>query len=171
MRSVKIISTLLYYLFKFVAIGYIVTAIYTLINCLFQAPFFEKIDNNRFAINFPFSSKHFLLGSEFTFEYVAEMVLGITLYGVFFYFLSGVFNAFKQEKLFTHFGIRNLKQFYIYNLFVYPFFVVIWSIITVEDFPFFAMIVAHFIMGLFIFFMNAIFEQGVKIQNEQDLFI
>lgn len=171
MRSVKIISSVLYYLFKFVAIGYLATAFYTLVNCIFQAPFFEKIENNRFAINFPFSSKHFLLGSEFTTEYVAEMVLGITLYGVFFLVLSGVFNAFKQQKMFTHFGIKNLKQFYIFNLFVYPVSVIIWSVITVEDFPFLAMIIAHLIMGLFVFFMNAIFEQGVKLQNEQDLFI
>ena len=171
MRSVKIISSVLYYLFKFVAIGYLATAFYTLINCIFQAPFFEKLESNRFAVNFPFSSKHFLLGSEFTTEYVAEMVLGITLYGVFFFVLSGVFNAFKQEKLFTHFGIKNLKRFYIFNLFAYPISVIIWSVITVEDFPFLAMIIAHLIMGLFVFFMNAIFEQGVKLQNEQDLFI
>ncbi len=171
MKSVKIIASVLYYLFKILALGYLVTALYTLINCSFQAPFFEKLENNRFAVNFPFSSKHFLLGSEFTTQYVSEMVLGIALYGAFFCVLSDVFNAFKQEKLFTHFGIKKLKRFYIFNLIIYPVFAIIWSVITVEDFPFLAMIVAHLIMGLFIFFMNAIFEQGVKLQNEQDLFI
>lgn len=171
MKSVKIIASVLHYAFKIIAFGYVVTAFYTLISCILQTSSFEQLEGNRFAINFPFSSKHFLLGSEFTVEYVSEMVLGITLYGVFFWVLSGVFNAFKQEKLFTHFGIKKLKQFYIFNLFIYPICTIIWSFITVEDFPFLGMIVAHLIMGLFIFFMSAIFQQGVKLQNEQDLFI
>lgn len=171
MKSVKIIASVLYYVFKIIAFGYLITAFYTFVNCIFEAPFFEKLENNRFAINYPFSSKHFLLGSEFSTEYISEMVIGIGLYGVFFYLLSGVFNAFRQEKLFTHFGIRNLKHFYIFNLIAYPILAIVWSVISVEDFPFFAMIMSHLIMGLFIFFMNAIFEQGVKLQNEQDLFI
>ncbi|MBK9734100.1 MAG: DUF2975 domain-containing protein [Saprospiraceae bacterium] len=171
MKSIKIISSILYYAVKIIAIGYLSTAVYILINCLFEGPFFEKLENNRFAINFPFTSKHFLLGSEYTTAYVAEMVLGIALYGFFFYLLSGVFNAFKQKKLFTDFGIKKLKHFYIFNLAVYPILAIFWSFISVEDFPFIAMIIAHLIMGFFIFFMNAIFEQGYKLQNEQDLFI
>lgn len=171
MKFVKTISSILYFIVKIISFGYLLTAFYVLINCAFKAPFFEILENNRFAVNFPFTTKHFLLGSEYTFEYVSEMVLGIGLYGAFFYVLSGVFNAFRQEKLFTHFGIKNLKYFYVFNLLFYPFFAIIWSLISVEDFPFFAMITAHLIMGVFIFFMNAIFEQGVKLQNEQDLFI
>lgn len=171
MKLVKITASVFYYLVRVIAIGYLVTAFYTLIICTLKGPFFEKLENNRFAINFPFTSKHFLLGSEFTIKYVAEMVFGIALYGVFFYLLSGVFNAFKQKRLFTHFGIKNLKRFYIFNLLVYPVFTIIWSAISVEDFPFFGMVVAHLIMGIFIFFINAIFEQGVQLQDEQDLFI
>ena len=106
MKNVKFIAYPLYYLFKIVAICYLATAFYTLINCTFQAPFFEKLENNRFAINFPFSSTHFLLGSEFSIECVAEMVLCIALYGAFFYALCGVFKAFMQEKLFTHIGSK-----------------------------------------------------------------
>lgn len=171
MKSIKIISSILYYAVKIIAIGYLTTAVYTLTNCIFEGPFFEKLEDNRFALNFPFTSKHFLLGSEFTVDYVTEMVLGIALYGVFFYVLSDVFNAFKQDKLFTNFGIKKLTYFYIFNLIVYPILVIFWSMISIEDFPFIAMIIAHLIMGFFIFFMNAIFKQGVQLQNEQDLFI
>lgn len=171
MKNIKIIASVLHYVFIIVAFGYIITALYALLNCAFEAPFFEKLANNRFAINFPFSTKHFLLGSEFSIKYVAEMVLGIALYGIFFYVLSGVFNAFMQQKLFTHHGIKNLKRFYIFNLIIYPIFVLIWYLLSVEDFPFIGMIVAHAIMGFFILFLSAIFEQGVKLQNEQDLFI
>lgn len=171
MKAVKLLSSFLYYIVKVIAFGYLFTAFYTLINCTFEGPFFEKLQNNRFAVNYPFTSKHFLLGSELTSNYVAEMVLGISLYGIFFYVLSGVFNAFRQDKLFTPFGVSNLKRFYRFNLILYPVLAILWSIISMEDFPFFAMIIAHLIMGLFIFFMNAIFEQGLKLQNEQDLFI
>ena len=171
MKSVKFVSSLLYHLFKLVAFLYLLTAVYVLINCSFEGPFFEKLDNNRFAISYPFSNKHFLLGSEYTVRYVTEMVLGLSLYAVFFFVLSGVFAAFKQEKLFTHVGIKNLRRFYQFNLMVYPVAMIVWSMFSREDFPYIAMLLAHLIMGVFIYFMCAIFEQGVKLQNEQDLFV
>ena len=171
MKLVRIIAALLYVLARITAFFYLLTAIYTLINCVFEGPFFEKIENNRFAINFPFTSRHFLLGSEYTLAYVSEMVLGLTLYGLFFVVLSNVFKAFKQERLFTKEGLKNLKGFYQFNLVLYPVAIIIWSLFSIEDFPFFAMIIAHAIMGIFIFFMAAIFEQGVNLQNEQDLYI
>lgn len=171
MKLVRSLSAVFFYLFKFIGICYLATALYALINCLFRGPFFEIIENDRFAINYPFSTKHFLLGTEFTVSYVAELVSGIAIYGIFFLMLSGVFNAFRQKRLFTHVGIKNLKRFYIFNLIIYPVLVILWSMISIEDFPFVAMIVAHAIMGIFIFFISAIFEQGVKLQTEQDLFI
>jgi len=171
MKSVKRIATFLDKIVKIVAIGYLITAIYTLINCLFKGPFFETLEKNRFAINFPFTQVHFLQGSEYSFEYVAEMVIGIGLYGLFFWVLSNVFKTFKQERLFTQNGLSYLKQFYLFNLIMYPIFAIIWAFISQEDFPFFAMILAHAIMGIFIYFMAAIFKQGVNLQDEQDLYI
>ena len=171
MKLVRSISSVFFYVFKLIGIGYLATALYTLINCLFKGPFFEELEKNRFAINFPFSNRHFLLGTEYSVKYVAEMVLGIAVYGIFFLTLSGVFNAFRQKKLFTHVGIKNLRRFYIFNLLLYPVLAIVWSLVSIEDFPFVAMIVAHAIMGIFVFFIYAIFQQGVKLQNEQDLFI
>lgn len=171
MKSVKIIASILEKIVKLIALGYLLTALYTLINCSFRAPFFEILDSNRFAINFPFTKQHFLLGSQYTFAYVTEMVLGIGVYGLFFWVLGNVFKAFKQERLFTKNGLTYLKQFYWFNLGLYPVIAVVWSMISEEDFPFIAMIIAHSIMGVFIYFMSAIFEQGVNLQNEQDLYI
>lgn len=171
MKLVRIIASFLFVIARITSFFYLVTAIYALVNCVFEGPFFERIEINRFAINFPFTRQHFLLGSEYTLEYVSEMVLGLALYGVFFLVLSNVFNAFRQERLFTKNGLKNLKQFYQFNLLLYPFLAIIWSLFSIEDFPFFAMIVAHAIMGIFIFFMAAIFEKGVNLQNEQDLYI
>ena len=171
MKLVRIIASYLHIVVKIVAVAYLLTTFYTLINCVFEGPFFERMEENRFAIKFPFTNQHFLLGSEFTLEYVSEMVLGLALYGLFFWVLGNVFKTFKQERLFTHDGLRNLKQFYQFNLLLYPIAAILWSVISIEDFPFFAMIVAHAIMGVFIFFMAAIFQQGVSLQNEQDLYI
>ncbi len=171
MKPVRIIASFLFVVGRITAFFYLLTAIYTLINCLFEGPFFEIMENNRFAINFPFTTQHFLLGSEYSWEYVAEMVLGLAVYGLFFLVLSNVFKTFKQERLFTKEGLKNLKHFYQFNLLFYPILTILWSFISVEDFPFFAMIVAHAIMGVFIFFMAAIFQQGVNLQHEQDLYI
>lgn len=171
MKVVRIIASFLYVVTKIVAFFYLLVAIYALINCVFEGPFFEIMEKNRYAINFPFTKQHFLLGSEYTVAYVSEMVLGLALYGLFFLVLSSVFKTFKQERLFTVDGLKNLKHFYQFNLIFYPISAIIWSLFSVEDFPFFAMIVAHAIMGIFIFFMAAIFQQGVNLQNEQDLYI
>lgn len=171
MKVVRIIASFLYVLVRIASFFYLITALYALVTCVFQGPFFEKTELNRFAINFPFTEQHFLLGSEYTLAYVAEMVLGLALYGLFFWVLSNVFRTFKQERLFTKDGLKNLKQFYQFNLLLYPLLTIFWSLFSVEDFPFFAMIVAHAIMGIFIFFMAAIFQQGVNLQSEQDLYI
>lgn len=171
MKPVRIIASFLFVVGRIAAFFYLLTAIYTLINCLFEGPFFEIMENNRFAINFPFTRQHFLLGSEYSWKYVTEMILGLAVYGLFFLVLSNVFKTFKQERLFTKDGLKNLKQFYQFNLLLYPVVTIVWSLFSFEDFPFFAMIVAHGIMGIFIFFMAAIFQQGVNLQNEQDLYI
>jgi len=67
----------------------------------------------------------------------------LALYGFFFLVLIIVFKTFKQERLFTVVGLKNLKYFYQFNLILYQISAIIWSWFSVEDFPFFAMIVSH----------------------------
>jgi hypothetical protein len=95
----------------------------------------------------------------------------ILFYGLFFWLLSNVFKTFRQKKLFTAQGVRNMKFFYIMNLFVCPVLFSILSINSIEDYPYFAMIIGHAILGVLVFFIAAIFEQGVNLQKDQDLFI
>lgn len=171
MKTTRLISSFLYFVAIILAIGYISTSIYILISTMFKLPSFELIEKNRFAINFPFSSTHFLLGSEYSFQYISEMVLSIGFYGIFFYLLGKVFFTFKQEKLFTTTGVNNLSRFYIFNLLIAPIVLVVLAIISIEDLPYIGMIVAHFIFGIFALFIAAIFRQGLNLQNEQDLFI
>nr|WP_294936958.1 DUF2975 domain-containing protein [uncultured Flavobacterium sp.] len=171
MKLVRIISTILFFLSRILAIAYILTALHLFVSVVFKLPTFELMENNRFVIQYPFTEKSFLLGSEYTFSYVTEMVLIIAFYGLFFWLLGNVFQTFRQVPLFTKQGIRNLKLFYITNLVVSPILFGLLSGFSNEDMPFLAMIVAHAIIGIFAYFLMAIFNEGVGLQNEQDLYI
>lgn len=171
MKLVRFISTILFYLARILAIGYLLTTLHLFISVVFKLSTFQLLENNRFAICYPFTDKKFLLGSEYTFSYVAEMVLTIGFYGLFFWLLSNVFQTFRQQPLFTKQGIRNLKAFYVVNLVISPLLFGFLSVFSNEDLPFFAMIVAHAIIGIFAYFLTAIFNEGVGLQNEQDLYI
>lgn len=171
MKTTRFISSILYFVTFILAIGYVATSFYLLISTWFKLPSFKIIENNRFVIYYPFTEKPFLLGSEYTLQYVFEMILVIGFYGVFFLLLNKVFFTFKQEKLFTLHGVRNLSKFYIFNLFIAPVILMMLAVISNEDLPYIGMIIAHLIFGIFALFIAAIFRQGLNLQNEQDLFI
>jgi DUF2975 family protein len=171
MKLVRIISAILFYLSRILAIAYILTALHLFVSVVFKLPTFEVLENGRFVIQYPFTEKNFLLGSEYTWEYVSEMVAIIGFYGLFFWLLGNVFQTFRQVPLFTKRGIRNLKLFYIINLAVSPIMFGFLSGFSHEDMPFLVMIVAHAIIGVFAFFITAIFNEGVGLQSEQDLYI
>jgi len=171
MKLVRYISTVAFYLTRLIAAGYILTALYIILCVVFNLPTLQHLTDNRFAICYPFTSEHFLLGAEYTAAYIAEMVLLIFLYGVFFALLSNVFKSFRPQKIFTIQGIRHLQWFYLINLLLFPLVFLILGIYSIEDYPYVAMITAHCIMGIFALFIAAIFEQGVNLQNDQDLII
>jgi len=172
MKLVRHISTLLRYVAILLAGVYWLTCIYMIISVVFRLPSFALQPENRFVIYYPFTQVRFLLGSNFTFNYVAEMSLVMLLYGLFFYLLANVFKAFRQKKLFTQYGIRQLKFFYLYN-FIHPLILVLAFnfFATGEDYPAGFIVMAHFIIGIFAYFIMAIFKEGAGLQNEQDLFI
>ena len=171
MKLVRFISTILFYLARILAIGYLLTAFHLFVSVVFKLPTFKLMEHNRFAIYYPFTEKKFLLGSEYTFSYVTEMVLIIGFYGLFFWMLGSVFQTFRQKPLFTKNGIRNLKIFCIVNLIISPVLFGLLSVFSTEDMPFFPMITAHGIIGVFAYFLTAIFREGVGLQDEQDLYI
>jgi len=171
MKLVRYISTVAFYLTRLIAAGYILTALYIILCVAFNLHTLQHLPDNRFAICYPFTSEHFLLGAEYTAGYIVEMVLLIFLYGVFFALLSNVFKSFRPQKIFTIQGIRHLQWFYLINLLLFPLVFIIFGIYSIEDYPYVAMITAHCIMGIFALFIAAIFEQGVNLQNDQDLII
>ncbi|MCU0340249.1 MAG: DUF2975 domain-containing protein [Spirosomaceae bacterium] len=127
--------------------------------------------NTRFKICYPFTQKPFLLGI-YEPNYIAfGFLIPIALYGLFFWLLSNFFKAFAQKKLFTSENYHSLRRFYVANLIlpittliVASFFIEIEEIAEV-------MVAFHVLLGIFTYFIAAIFHQGLSLQKEQDLFI
>jgi len=171
MKLVRLISAVAFYLTRILSAGYLLTALHLLLSAVFKLPSFKLLPANRFVIYYPLSNKPFLLGSAFTRSYVAEMFLLILFYSIFFWLLSNIFKTFRQTRLFTVKGVLHLKQFYITNLLICPMLFLILSMYSTEDYPYGVMGTAHGIMGIFALFIAAIFQQGVNLQNDQDLII
>jgi hypothetical protein len=92
-------------------------------------------------------------------------------YGVFAWLISDVFKVYLQPVLFTAKAVRKLKVFYLFNFFA-PVLFLIGAVLFAEEIKDIVIIsILHFIIGIFVFFMAAIFQQGVSLQTEQDLTI
>jgi hypothetical protein len=172
MKSVRIIANILYYLTRVAAILYLITAAYSLLVVLLNAAGANapmEAGNGQFRIYYPFTTTTFLLGDD-TGSYLTMMILVISFYGVFLWLLSNVFNTFRQQKLFTAKSVMRLSRFYVTNLTV-PLICLIAALLfyheAVSDVLMLTFL--HIIIGIFAFFMAAIFRQGLVLQEEQDL--
>jgi hypothetical protein len=172
MKSVRIVANILFYLTRVAAIIYVITAVYTTAVVLLYvsgaaAPM--NVENGAFEIYYPFTTAPFLLG-DYTNSFLTMMILLISFYALFLWLLSNVFNTFRQTKLFTPAGVRRLSRFYVTNLTV-PIISLIAAVLfyhdAVNDIA--AISFLHIIIGVFAFFMAAIFKQGLVLQEEQDL--
>lgn len=174
MKKVKSIAFFLYYLTGILAGLVLTTAIYaTVVVSVYthtQHSYLIPMEvfDDHFTIFYPFSHKPFLLG-EYSSEYLIISLVIVVLYGIFLWLLSNVFRSFTQQKLFTPKSITRLSAFYIYN-FVAP----VACIIVVVSFgaqinDALVLTFLHFMIGVFAYFMAAIFKQGVLLQEEQDL--
>jgi|APTNR8051073442_1049403.scaffolds.fasta_scaffold01243_13 hypothetical protein len=171
MKLVRLLSSILFYLTRVLAWGYTATTLYAGVVLFFEPAALRLTESGtRFEILYPFTGTPFLLGDYHT-VYFIEMLLGIGLYGLFFWLLSNVFNTFRQEKLFTPSGITRLTRFYVANLTVPSLVLVLLSFISQGNKAMIIIIALHAILGVFAYFMAAIFKQGVSLQNEQDLYI
>lgn len=172
MNKVKIISTVLFYITRFFAILYLVTTLYSLISLITEWCFITKENGLYFSICYPFTETPFLNGENNWAYKVFNFLIPIGLYGAFFLLVSNVFNAFRQPRLFTKYGVDQLRRFYLAN-FTLPWIAILLASIFagkieegLEMVP-----VIHFFLGVFTYFLAAIFKQGLQIQNEQDLII
>lgn len=156
---------------RIVAIGYLVTALYSVL-CLATHMFVTSYGEGKFVhINFPFSQRPLLNVDNNAAYIIFSFLLPITLYGIFFWLVANLFAVFSKPKLFTKPNLLQLKKFYLFNWFV-PFPVLIISSFFVEtESIVWLLATIHGILGVFAWMVAAIFKQGLQLQNEQDLFI
>lgn len=176
MNTVRLIARTLFILVRIASLGYLITAIYAAFTLLLQwlgassAAAFIHLSNGgtRFEILFPFTNEPFLLGYYHVW-FVAKMLTLVASYGIFFWLLSNVFHTFKQQPLFTKQAVERLTVFTITN-FILPC-SIIWVIFNNDGDAAIAITALHIILGIFSYFMAAIFQQGFSLQREQDLII
>jgi len=171
MRQVRLIASALFYITRLPAIAYLATALHAAIALVFNTSSLSIIDDGKyFVINYPFTQNRFLLGDYDRF-YIIEMISFLALYGIFFWLLGNIFKTYMEKKLFTPKGVKRLKTFYLVNFLAPLPFLILHITISYEVGTLFIITVLHGVLGVFAYFMAAIFTQGLKLQNEQDLFI
>jgi len=170
MIQVRIVATALYYLTRLLAIAYFATAAHSAISFLSGAALRFTNDGKYFEVLLPFSTQPYLRGDNNTW-YIIEMIAFMGLYGLFFWLVGNIFKTFREKKLLTVKGVRRLKIFYLLNFLAPLPFLVLHFAFSYEVSIIVILTVLHAVLGVFAYFMAAIFRQGLKLQNEQDLFI
>jgi len=172
MKKVRLLATALFYITRAAAIPYLLTAFYCIFCFVFQTGGLEYTESGEhFVIYYPFTKTRFLLGDSTGFYYIFEMIALIGLYGVFFWLLGNVFDAFRQSKLFTEKNVKRLRLFYTLNFTVPLPFLIAHLCYSYEVAILISLTLLHFVIGIFAYFMAVIFEQGLNLQTEQDLYI
>ncbi|MCK7590613.1 DUF2975 domain-containing protein [Subsaxibacter sp. CAU 1640] len=169
MKKTKVISKILFYLTRGLAWVYILTAVYGGISWFTNTN--STIEQDRMIIQYPFTDSSFLILDNHLTYVLFSFLLPVVAYALFFWLLSNAFRVFYQDKLFVRENIVHLQRFYSANIFL-PIVLVAFSsfFITVES-EMFLIVILHLFLGVFAFFMSEIFNQGLNLQNEQDLYI
>lgn len=170
MNSVKVTAKILLHLSRLLSCLYFIIFIYALISLVGRAGSVSVHDaNQQFTIYLPFTRIPFLLGFYNPLYIWLEFLPLFILYALFFLMLSYVFEAFTQNRLFTLRGYNYLRIFYWANLTVPVVVLLLAELLSEASFDAWNIVGLHVLLGIFIFFMAAIFNQGLKLQDEQDL--
>lgn len=174
MKTVRLIASILYYISRIISVVVLSITLYALvIIILYQAnpslslPF-QILDDGSFQLFLPFTHTTFLLG-DYTSSYLVSYLLILAFYGLFLWLLADVFKTFKQTRLFTPNGVLRLSRFYITNLIVPFVFILLLIVFGNELMDIVRITLLHLVIGVFAYFMAAIFKQGLVLQEEQDL--
>jgi hypothetical protein len=171
MRAVKIVSRILFYISRLLCLLYFGMALQSLISLSTGWSLLFKDGKKYFKVCLPFTQHPYLVG-DYNIPYIIfDFLLPLSLYGLFFLLLGNVFKVFFQPKLFTRYGVKQLKLFYICNFVLPATALLLAGLFTEIDDIAAPLVFFHFILGIFAFFLAAIFTQGLHLQNEQDLFI
>lgn len=172
MKPVRFVARVLYYVSLVLCFFYTVAGLYVLYATTTKSPTSFKLidDGKRFVVSAPFGDRPYFIGDNYT-GYMVQMISLLLLYGLFFWLLSQVFKTFTQKKLFTQAGINHLQRFYLANLIIPGVAYILLWLVKEEAEDVFMLVMLHAIIGVFAYFIAAIFKQGVLLQNEQDLYI
>ncbi|MCC8407834.1 DUF2975 domain-containing protein [Mucilaginibacter sp. UR6-1] len=170
MKTVRLIAKILSAISKILAAGYFLSFLLSVI-ALSTGWCLNLIEhNNRFEICYPFTRTPYLLG-EYNEGYIIMFLLLLGLYALFFFLVGKVFSVFTKPRLFTAYGIRQLKMFYLGNLVLPALSVIIISVFYNIESPAEILVVLHMLLGVFTYFMAAIFKEGYHLQTENDLIL
>lgn len=171
MKSVQPIATWLFFISRLISAIYFSMAAISAIAILFATSFLRvDADGKNFNILFPFTQATIVRGENNSF-YITEMLLIMSLYGLFFWMLGNVLRSFRKTPLFTQENVKHFTLFYRGNLLVPLIFLVFHLVIGYEFETTAFLALLHGVLGTFTFFMTAIFKQGIHLQKEQELFI
>jgi hypothetical protein len=170
MKTVRIISKVFLIISGILSTGYLASFLLSL-TALSTGWSLHLIENNsRFEIYYPFTNTPYLLG-EYNDGYILMFLLLLGLYALFFYLVGRVFGVFSKPKLFTAYGIRQLKLFYLGNLIMPVVSMIILSLFYNIEAPAGILVTLHTLLGVFTYFMAAIFKEGYYLQTENDLIL
>lgn len=125
----------------------------------------------RFYVLLPFTDISYLTGIYHLFYVIFGFLLPMALYSLFFGLLGNVFRAFLSSRLFTEKHVRDLRWFYRGNFVLPATVTVIFSLYDGVEGEILYLIGLHAVIGLLAFYMAAIYQQGLSLQQEQDLII
>lgn len=118
LENVRTVSSALFYITRLLAFLYLLTTLYSFVTLLTECSFTTRDSGNYFSIFYPFTETPFLNGENNWAYKALNFLMPIGFYGVFFLLLSNIFNVFKQPKLFTQYGVNQLRWFYLANIFL-----------------------------------------------------
>lgn len=170
MKTVRIVAVVLSAISRVLAAGYFLS--FLLSALAFSSGWSLNIieDGRRFEVCYPFTHTPYLLG-EYNTGYMIMFLLLLGLYGLFFLLVGNVFSVFTKTKLFTAYGIRHLRIFYLGNLVLPLLAMLLISAVYEVESPLQILVILHMLLGVFSYFMAAIFREGYYLQNENDLIL
>ncbi|MBA8986076.1 hypothetical protein [Sphingobacterium cellulitidis] len=171
MNQVKIISTFLKYLCYFLAIGYSLTFIYSVICLLTGLWTLPYGDGNYIHILYPFTNEPFINLDNNIKYFIFSFLLPIGFYGIFFGLTAQVSSVFLKSRIFTKENQGIFERYFMLNTYI-PLPMVLIGLMFVEvEGMIWILVFIHLILGIFSLFLANICKQGLHLQNEQDLII
>lgn len=169
MLKTKLISKILYIACLIMGLVYLVTTVYAL-GCKLLGVNMH-LEGKKEIIEYPFTHAPFLILEANWYYWVFSFLIPILFYTLFFFFLANVFKVFFRQRIFTASNIIHLKRFYYHNLFLPIVLVGLTAIFVEIETPVFMIVALHLFLGVFVFILSEIFNQGLHLQHEQDLYI